>query len=155
MKAIEVQCTEASGTSPVKWRVTCLRHIFEVCKNEKLVRHPASVTGLTAKVDEGASLEVLDIHAVEDAGVYVTGILRSTNDRKLRTTRMDWKHFSRCFAAREISSQLSLPSASGIIQVRATLAAALAKLEVVEARLSSLEASLGVSSPSATSRVRL
>ena len=60
MKAIEVQRTEASGTEPVKWRVTCLRNVFEVCKNEKLARHPASITGLTAKVDEGSSLEVLE-----------------------------------------------------------------------------------------------
>jgi len=82
---------------------------------------------------------------VEQAGVYVTGILWSAKNHKIRTTRMDWKHFSRCFAAREIPSQLSLPPAPGIIQMRAALAAALAKLEVMEVRLASLESSLGVS----------
>ena len=107
MKAVQVQRIEASGTEPVKWQVTCLRTMFEVSKGEKIARHPASVTGLTAKIEEGSFLEVLDIHAVEQAGVYVTGILWDANNRKTRTTRMDWRHFSRCFAAREIPSQAS------------------------------------------------
>ena len=147
MKAVKVERSEAVGIEPVMWRVTCLRSIFKVIKGEKLARQPNSVTALTSKVDEESFLEVLDIHAVEGAGVYVTGILWSANNRKIRTTRMDWRHFSRCFAVREIASQLSLPPAPGIIQMRAALAAALAKLEVMEARLASLESSLGVSTP--------